>query len=166
MKIIFLDIDGVLNNEVHYIKQLKAEIKQYWGPDGLDEDNIKVLNAIIEKTGAKVVLSSSWRLHFKLDEIESFLKEKGFKYTIFAKTTSYIGVGCSRGDEIKLWVNEWNQDIEYVKDNDAVTHFVAFDDIDDMEVIKENFVLIDDDLGLTEDYLPKIYNILGIYDLS
>ena len=54
MKVIFLDIDGVLN---------------YNGSSFLSEDKIILLRNILRRTGAKLVLSSSWRIIFYKPEI-------------------------------------------------------------------------------------------------
>ena len=53
MKIIFLDIDGVLN-----CKYTKEEI--FFFPF-VSPKKIELLKQLIERTGAKVVLSSTWR---------------------------------------------------------------------------------------------------------
>lgn len=47
MKIIFLDIDGVLNYE-----NSKSKV---------EEEKVKLLKEIVDKTGAEIVLSSDWR---------------------------------------------------------------------------------------------------------
>ena len=60
MRIIFLDIDGVLN---------------YQGSQLIDEDCLNNLKYIIEKTNAKIVLISTWKQSFD-DEIFSELSEK------------------------------------------------------------------------------------------
>ena len=54
--VIFLDIDGVLNNF--------ASIERY--EDTLDPDCVAVLNGIIAASQAEVVISSTWRLHYPL----------------------------------------------------------------------------------------------------
>ena len=65
MKIIFLDIDGVLNTE-HGLKALSKN----WTDMEKTRDKfgnlfcsqaVDVLRQIIEKTGAKIVISSTWR---------------------------------------------------------------------------------------------------------
>lgn len=53
MKVIFLDIDGVLN-----CQSSKSRCGIYIG---IDDDKVKRLRRIVEATGAKIVLSSSWR---------------------------------------------------------------------------------------------------------
>ena len=79
MKLIFLDIDGVLNNEqwyssgkaqIAYLLTGENDIKAY----NFDPDNWKWIEKLIQDTGAKIVLSSSWR-SFSLEKtIFSFAK--------------------------------------------------------------------------------------------
>lgn len=69
MKVIFLDIDGVLNSEKH-AKEMHALVKagklseekfhQTW--DLPYEGTLKPLKRIVDSTGAIIVLSSSWRI--------------------------------------------------------------------------------------------------------
>ena len=62
MKIIFLDIDGVLNCEQGYIDRSCEYIdgpgfkyQKFYHPSK------ELLNKLIEESGAKIVISSSWR---------------------------------------------------------------------------------------------------------
>ncbi len=66
MKVIFLDIDGVLNTtqtfidiyeEYHQTKKRRVEI---------DLERVKLLKEIVEKTSAVIVMSSSWRFYGKM----------------------------------------------------------------------------------------------------
>jgi len=50
VKILFLDVDGVLNGE-HY------------GYGGVDDSLLFLLKTIIDETGCKIVLSTTWRLN-------------------------------------------------------------------------------------------------------
>ena len=54
MKVIFLDIDGVLNG-IEYQMTATEE------PPLIDKTRLVILKEIIDKSGAKVVLSSSWK---------------------------------------------------------------------------------------------------------
>ena len=54
MKVIFLDVDGVLNSQQLFEKCEDDQLIS------VDEDNIKNLKTIVDATGAKIVLSSSW----------------------------------------------------------------------------------------------------------
>lgn len=53
MKILFLDVDGVLNYD-----NCKASVGMYYG---VERDKVKLLKKIIDATGAKIVLCSTWR---------------------------------------------------------------------------------------------------------
>lgn len=59
-KIIFLDIDGVLNSMELFDKLEESNFEPFMGID-VDEDNLEQLRYIVENTGAQIVLSSSWR---------------------------------------------------------------------------------------------------------
>lgn len=65
MKILFLDIDGVLNNEQRYDEWRKQPKKGLLDIDFLSylicPQRLLMVKRIIEETGAKIVLSSSWR---------------------------------------------------------------------------------------------------------
>ncbi len=101
MKIIFLDIDGVLNSDA-YDKERGAK-------DGnIDVSRLPLLKSLIDETGAKTVLSSSWREHWEKDEallsdtgkdlINTF-RQAGIE--IFDKTP----VMSSRSEEISHWLS-------------------------------------------------------------
>lgn len=64
-KIIFLDIDGVLNCN-------KSKIDKTIGYLGIDDDKLIKLKTIIDKTGAEIVLCSSWK--------EGWFPELSYKY--------------------------------------------------------------------------------------
>ncbi|MBO5287071.1 MAG: hypothetical protein J6B34_02995 [Clostridia bacterium] len=68
MKVIFLDIDGVLNSRRYDLTR--------GGDDGnIDKTRLPLLKEIVDKTGAKIVLSTTWRTNW--DKDESKLTEKG-----------------------------------------------------------------------------------------
>ena len=87
MKIIFLDIDGVLNS-VAYDRSRTAD-------DGnIDESRLVLLRELVEQTGARLVLTSSWRSHWdplgeKTDavgkELEAVFTRKGLQ--LFYRTS-------------------------------------------------------------------------------
>ncbi|MDE7380098.1 MAG: hypothetical protein K2N14_03500, partial [Clostridia bacterium] len=61
MKIIFLDIDGVLNSLKYDASRDKRKLTN------IDETRLPILKSIVEKTGAKIVLSSTWREYWDKD---------------------------------------------------------------------------------------------------
>lgn len=66
MKIIFLDIDGVLNNQVD---EERSVIKIDHPDDFISERCVTLLNELIENTGAKVVVSSTWRIGKTVEQL-------------------------------------------------------------------------------------------------
>lgn len=118
MKIIFLDIDGVLNS------------RRYDRTRSSDEGNIDVtrlplLKRIVDATGAKIVLSSSWRTHWDADE--GLCDETGrelnplfarFGLAIYDKTPAVSA--RDRDMEVRAWLATHSEEVEA---------FVILDDI-------------------------------------
>lgn len=131
MKIIFLDIDGVLNSATFMKKR-----QQYKGIhktpfqfhlEQIDVDAVDLLNQIVKTTNAKVVISSTWRIIFSLDELKSLLKTKGFQGEIIDRTPRMPG--SFRGEEISEWLKK-----SHVED------FIILDDDADMEPLMDKLV--------------------------
>ena len=118
MKVIFLDIDGVLNSE-----HTKARCGECIGIDGA---MVKRLRKIVEATGAEIVLSSTWRLgynkdHKELEHHAKYLNNKlGNQHMRVVGMTPDLGrMGILRGDEIKKWLDT---------NSDVVEEYVILDD--------------------------------------
>ena len=121
MKTIFLDIDGVLN--VDY-----ADRDQF-GHIFRDE-YVQNLKEIIEKTGAKIVISSTWK-DKGIERMLDLWKERNLPGEIIDVTPDCVDVceatnivyydQVKRGHEIKLWLDR----------HPEVTQYVILDDIQD-----------------------------------
>jgi predicted mannosyl-3-phosphoglycerate phosphatase (HAD superfamily) len=61
VKVIFLDIDGVLCNHESISAGYKTRTAPEQDPYGPHVDCVAALNRIIKETGAKIVVSSTWR---------------------------------------------------------------------------------------------------------
>lgn len=147
MKVLFLDIDGVLNSDTFYLNRPK-EIKHLPYPlSEFDPACVARLNRILDETKARLVISSSWRHGAFLNRILS-------KVGITAKMwdiTPY-GMGRPRGCEIRQFLNE-HPDIE---------NYVILDDIDNMLPEQQShFVLTKYYYGLTDEDAEKAINILN-----
>ena len=110
MKVIFLDVDGVLNSDEYIKGTIKSNIQGIEKHD--DVEKIKLLRQAIDQTNAKVVLTSSWRLTKMAQELIKLL----ITYGIYVNSTPYIR--NERGLEIKQWL----------ADNQNVEDFVILDD--------------------------------------
>lgn len=150
MKVIFLDIDGVLNSEDY-------AIYRYYGHK-VDEEHafidkraIIFLNYILKETDAELVLSSSWR---GSDTTNQVLKDNGLSKDLF-DSTPYLD-SRFRGDEIQKWIDD------YESNNPKLESYVIIDDDTDMRPEqKENFVHCDCFHGLTSIDCYKAIDILN-----
>ena len=142
MKVIFLDIDGVLNSDEYLDKVKNSDIQGI--ERDIDVEKVKLLKRAIDETGARVVLSSSWRY----TRNARYLKELLANYEIRVDSTPYIR--DIRGLEIKKWLSE-NQGVEdFIILDDEI--FDSFDE----ELIKK-LVKVSNGNGrsLGEGLLPK-----------
>ena len=151
MKIIFLDIDGVLNCD--------TTVESCGNYLGIDNSKLKLLAEIVDKTKAKVVLTSTWKdkwfrgggQKYKQDELANYLDTEFFRYGIivYDKTTDDL---FDRGLGIRRW-----------KAEKEVESFVILDDnvFDYKEqMLVSNLILTDGHKGLTEDDVKRAINIL------
>lgn len=117
MKIIFLDVDGVLNTK--YTKE------RFEGYAGIDDKRMEYLKQIVDATDGKIVISSTWRLGYNKDghelhEFGEYLKDKFAEHDleIYDITPDLKRNGLYRGQEIKAWLAK-HEDVE---------NFIIFDD--------------------------------------
>jgi len=155
MKVLFLDIDGVMNSGRHFRdthderlemakeRNLSKEELMFRHKMGkLDRVSIGYLNKIVEGTGCKIVISSTWRKFTPIDEIREMLSIKGFKYSEFIiGVTEDFNLSGSRGYEVHNWMNEFEGEIE---------SFVILDDDGDMWHLLPWHVRTDGEDGLNE----------------
>jgi hypothetical protein len=101
--------------------------------DNFDKKAVKVLNEILEETGAEIVVSSDWRLHATLEELGEYYLSKGILKAPTAFTKRYIG--CDKPDEF-VWrrsaMYEQQRCIEvrqYLTDHPEITHWACIDDL-------------------------------------
>lgn len=158
-KIIFLDIDGVLNS-IDYFKQTK-HCKGY---SEINPEKVKLLKEIVDRTGAEIVLSSTWRdLGKRKDEPEhpmyryltDTLQEYGLK---IMEHTPYIEQ--DRPKEIKEWLAaQSDKDIRFVSlDDDYPEHKYDEVGIGDC-LVKTSFY--EEDGGLRREHVEKAVDILN-----
>ena len=161
MKIIFLDIDGVLNCST---SKSFCHDDLYGIITGIDSDKVKRLAKIVEITGAEIILSSDWKdgwnkyytgrrpSHVKY--LDNHLYKKG-KLTIKDKTPNTSKGSWFRGNEILTYLRS-HQDVE----NYVILDDTFFEDFSIKE-ISEHLVLTDHKVGLTDSDVEKAVKILG-----
>ena len=159
MKIIFLDIDGVLVTRDSLTRwgQMQDKVRGY---TMLDPAPIKLLNDIIEKTGAKIVISSSWRIGRTVEDLKKELKAGGLNTSTIIGMTPILHTG--RGSEINAWIDD-----RYGFHPPIVIQFcIIDDDIFDMDPLKEEVVQTNMSGGLMEIHAQAVLKQLGYQDES
>ncbi len=154
MKVIFLDHDGVIClstewgsrskkrkkfiSEIDSTENLPVEYRF----DNFNQKAVRILNQILEETGAEIVVSSDWRYHANLEEMcEYYLSQGVIKGPIdFTPKTNEIdtkdwlensySLESERAFEIKCWLANPGK----------VSKWVAVDDLN-MSNFLDNFVL-------------------------
>ena len=150
MRVIFLDIDGVLNSRKYDAVRRPTD-------GNIDTTRLALLRQLVERTGARVVLSSSWRKHFDSEakamdetgrELKSLFSQSGIP--LYGITPESAG---HRAEEIAAWCNA----------HPEVTKFVILDDIKfgwgtlDPFVVKTDYRI---GRGLEQIHIEKAAEIL------
>ncbi len=115
MKVLFLDIDGVLNSYRYDSERPTDDC------NNIDETRLPLLKQLVDMTGAHIVLSSSWRAHWQKDE--TLCDEKGkelvsvlsrYGLRIFDKTHDRYDdpEKRDRGEEIQTWLDAHRGEVE------------------------------------------------------
>ena len=147
-KLVFLDIDGVLDT--------------YKSRYQIDPEQMAHLGTLLEKTGASIVISSSWRaqdvpstVEFMTDPDNPNVGGHPFPFTdkivgvtpiLFSVIDGDIDLPATRGEEIAAYLK---------------VH-VILDDCDEM--LRDQWphlVLVNDEVGLTEADVEKAVGILN-----
>ena len=150
MKILFLDIDGVLCTlRAHYAyARRRRGIIDSWDPVGA-----RVIKEVC-KSGVEIVISSSWR-HYCVNPYDKSDKSNilGVRLSEHGLTEHLhkdwkTGVSGSRGKEIRQWLN---------KHADVDKFIVLDDDIFDMEDITPHVIHTDPNDGMSASNIKKLY---------
>ena len=147
MKVVFLDIDGVLNSRKTMLLHGSVFIDTPRVREKLDPYGCLFLQRLCER-GVHIVLSSTWRLGSR------FLQERetAFPFPVLDRTCSHPFPGSTRGDEIQQWLNQ----------HPEVTHYVILDDDSDMlDTQQSQFVKILPSDGLRWEDMERVCELLG-----
>jgi hypothetical protein len=141
MKIIFLDIDGVMNNlESLRFPRTKIDGSKH-SYSTAHPSCIEALNHLIAETEAWIVVSSTWR-GIGVKMLRKIFSAWGIKGKTIGRTPdkgSSLWERPERGLEIAAWL----------KAHPDVESFVILDDGDDMAHLKQHLVQADYEVGLT-----------------
>ncbi len=153
MKSIFLDVDGVLNCATTERRLVSDPVFPF-----VDTRKVLRLREILEKTGAILVLSSSWRegafAHASFSDRQAYLELRAE----FKRLRCPLWIDCtpimsgSREEEIKKWLER----------HPEVTDFVILDDVGiEFDRLKDHLVLTNWQTGLDKVAANKVIELLN-----
>lgn len=154
--IIFLDIDGVLNCEIHYRNATKPSptaSREEFRDHNISKERVQWLNKLCASTDTAVVISSSWRGD-GLDEMRKLLGRNGATFPII-DITPYSQCR-TRGVEIKMWLDSALSRYITEPANNFRRYAIIDDDSDMLLNQAENFFHTDGYSGLTPNTCYKI----------
>lgn len=142
MKVIFLDIDGVLIS------------RRYASSNTADPRCVQQLNRITNRTGASIVITSTWR-YIGLPKLELIFRSWDITGNIIGMTPE--SNATNRSCEIMEWIDlsdyDWSN-----------SSFVVIDDEDDAMLTESRFVRTNLETGLEEVGADRAIAILEGYE--
>ncbi len=152
MKVIFLDIDGVLNNDAIFEKTKWAYT--------IDRNLVTLLDKLVRETGAKVIISSTWRKIMSVEALKYVLASHGMRtfMNVQGMTPSHSSINRTaeyRGDEIAEWLSVTDKKVEA---------YVILDDYWDLTMKQHGskVVRVNEETGLTFEDCRQAMSILGV----
>lgn len=120
MKFIYLDIDGVLclGSEIH------PKLTKWGYTHRFNAKAVKVLNEILQKTDAEIIISSDWKYHYTLKDLQEI-----FEWQKVIKGP--MGVTESLPNKVLQLLEEFRakEILKHVEENNPIK-WVAVDDLD------------------------------------
>ena len=147
MKVIFLDIDGVLNTP-----SSESRCGEYIG---IDDEKVEKLKIIVEKTKAEIVLISTWKKYWRKEEKLKPLQDYSANYL----DEKLAKQGLKAVDKTKD-----KADGRYLSRGDGILEYVCRNNV-------ENYIILDDcqfdyDGCDLSDKLIKTNQTEGLTDIS
>ena len=164
MKVIFLDIDGVLN-----YRTCKARYPNYKTIVGIDDSRVERLAKIVKATNAELVLTSTWKLNWidKKDEQGIYLDRQLAKHGLYIMDSTKDD-GWNRWSGIKDYLDKHSKCIEsyVILDDEIFQDYVMYNGLTSMlrpeveeHLVKTSFYSSDG--GLQEEDVQKAIDILN-----
>lgn len=151
-RVLFLELEGVLNSQSYFSSNpdiVEEELQPANDPGDIDNpprlfdpDAIDVLNKIIDRINPTVILTSSWRKHFSIDELGSCLSSRGYEGTLHATIQQGNKLNSDKNEMIMWSEQETNPD-----------QFLVLDTYDLRGI--DNLIVVDPDTGLTEENVDQ-----------
>lgn len=136
MKILFLDFDGVLHPSI-------ANANEFFS-------NIKIFDEGIRELPVKIVISSSWRFQYSINQLKKLLGPNIGTRVIDVTGDAHIGK-YARFEEINTWIRS-NECQEWVILDDSKFEFPEN---------VENLILCDSRVGITREVMSQLNSLLN-----
>lgn len=140
-KYLFLDIDGVLNHDEWFESDDYRHHQQNWRVSMFDPKCVERVNTILRETGAKLVVSSSWRSMSDLEEIF-----EGVGLPTEFDVTPHADMIYSR--------EEYHEDSEVFWRGSEIKYYLE-------RHPHSSYVILDDDCDMLDEQLPYFINTCG-----
>ncbi len=178
-RVIFLDVDGVLNSQ-KFMHFKEGQTTRHFGIGDtefernrsmIDPEAVRILNKITDETKADLVISSTWRRFFdSQSDMRGFFKAVGVTGRIIGRTPSDDtlvretlmtksdykcdhGLRVQRGHEIYCYLLQWYS---------VMPEFVILDDDSDMADWKDHLVQTRNEEGLTPFEINKVLTMFKL----
>lgn len=159
MKIIFLDFDGVMDTAYydHILSKDGLPCNDSFGVV-FDPRCVSNLKEIIDRTGANIVVSSSWKCFMTYKDFLDMWEYRGLPGFV-TDVTPTPGTRRKRGDEIDAWLNECKDECQYV----------IIDDLDSSNFNEHQLLrllVVNPYNGIDEDTVQRAIAILNKDDIN
>lgn len=158
-KYIFLDFDGVLNTG-NYYRDLKINGRPMTDNYGVlfDTSCVSHLNHMIETTKAKIIVISSWRFFYSMEQLKEMWKNRGLNDELQDITSTNLILSPeeqhTKGIEIKAWFSSKDLDQQH-------TSYVIIDDENlFLDSQQSHLVLTNPDTGITKEIAEQVIKLL------
>lgn len=167
-KLVFLDFDGVLNSSEFAAHQYQNDesAQDSMGLDLFDPKTVECMNRIVDATGAKIIVTSSWR-YLGLTKLQKLWKERGLHGEIIGMTSLHVvdelilekGMewleremnGSPRSEEIAHWLKSYDMNANYV----------ILDDLPMPEDLQPYAIQVNPKFGLSDLHVKQAIEILN-----
>jgi len=181
-KIIFLDIDGVLQGyssqkRFEHMKEMPAlqkELSEKHNADYLAYDKydvaavyydwdphaVSLIKKILAETGAMIVISSDWRRSGDLQRMKDLFEIHGMGEFVVGMTRDIeYGKSAAKRDDSCFYNERTLEILDYVSENPQIQEFVAIDDLNLSVGLEGHFVHTQ--YLITDEDCDKSIEILG-----
>jgi hypothetical protein len=172
VRLLFLDFDGVLNSlawaerrptkeEFAASRGISPEVYQHnvvtWAVRSIDPAAVDALNAIVDRSRARIVVSSTWRTMYALPKLEWILRECGLRHHLLGTTPcQHLAPIRERGDrriergeEIARWLEVLDVPV-------PLENIVILDDDADMAHLRPRLFQTDPLVGLLAEHVDEV----------